>query len=123
MLLIVFVGAFQSHRNWRDLYSLMFFGTLGWPMTRMRWPRPPLILGLVLGYIVERYLFVSLDLYGTDWLYRPVVIIVLGMAAWGLLFPLRKKLRRATVACSASMRQGSTSKPFSMLSPLAVLAG
>lgn len=34
-------------------------GALGWVMKRNGWPRPPLILGVVLGEIVERYMFIS----------------------------------------------------------------
>ena len=39
--------------------SLMFFGVVGWIMKRLGWPRPPMVLGLVVGGIFERYLFIS----------------------------------------------------------------
>ena len=38
-------------------------------MKRLRWPRPPLILGFVLGGLVERYMFISTERYGADWLW------------------------------------------------------
>src|SRR6267143_733591 len=50
---IIYIGAFEGSRSWGDLFSLLFFGVLGWVMKQMRWPRPPLILGLVLGDTVE----------------------------------------------------------------------
>jgi TctA family transporter len=65
---IIYIGAFEGSRNWGDLYSLLLFGVLGWTMKQMRWPRPPFILGFVLGDILERYLFISIERYGTDWL-------------------------------------------------------
>jgi TctA family transporter len=54
----------------------MFFSFLGWFMKRFGWPRPPLILGLVLSGIIENYLFISISRYGAAWLTRPVVLII-----------------------------------------------
>ena len=48
-----------------------FFGMLGWIMKRLGWPRPPMVLGLVIGGIFERYLFISTELYGWAWMLRP----------------------------------------------------
>ena len=59
VLAITFVGAFQGARDWGDLYALLFFGIVGWTMKRLRWPRPPVILGFVLGHLIENYMFIS----------------------------------------------------------------
>lgn len=85
---VVFVGAFQGSRDWGDLYALLFFGVLGWTMKRLRWPRPPLILGFVLGAIIERYMFISVMRYEYEWLFRPVVMILFALAFVGLFRPL-----------------------------------
>jgi TctA family transporter len=85
---VVFVGAFQGSRDWGDLYALLFFGLLGWTMKRLRWPRPPLILGFVLGAIIERYMFISVMRYEYEWLLRPVVMILFALAFIGLFRPL-----------------------------------
>jgi len=85
---VVFVGAFQGSRDWGDLYALLFFGLLGWTMKRLRWPRPPLILGFVLGAIIERYMFISVMRYEYEWLFRPVVVILFALAFIGLFRPL-----------------------------------
>ncbi len=45
-------------------------------MKQFKWPRPPLILGVVLGDTIERYLFISVERYGLTWLARPVVAIL-----------------------------------------------
>ncbi len=74
---------------------MLFFGVLGWIMKRQGWPRPPLILGVVLGDIVERYLFISVGRYGTEWLLRPVVMVVFAFALWGLARPLLREVRAA----------------------------
>jgi TctA family transporter len=63
----------------------MFFSFLGWFMKRFSWPRPPLILGLVLSGIIENYLFISISRYGAAWITRPIVLII-GLLIIGSLF-------------------------------------
>ena len=90
VLAVVFVGAFQGSRQWGDIYALLIFGFFGWVMKRMKWPRPPLILGFVLGNLVERYLFISVERYGAEWLTFPVVTIVFAITLYGVLRPILK---------------------------------
>ncbi|MBT4006841.1 MAG: tripartite tricarboxylate transporter permease [Rhodospirillales bacterium] len=96
ILSIVFIAAFQGSRKWGDLYAVFIFGLVGWIMKRLSWPRPPLILGVVLGDIVERYMFVSVDLFGFDWLWRPGVIILFGMALIGIARPFIREVKASS---------------------------
>jgi len=91
---VVYIGAFEASRNWGDLFALLLFGVLGWLMKQHRWPRPPLVLGLVLGDSIERYMFISVERYGVTWMWRPVVAVLLIMALVGLLRPLIQDIRR-----------------------------
>jgi TctA family transporter len=90
---IVYIGAFEASRSWGDLFALLLFGLIGWLMKQFRWPRPPLILGLVLGDSIERYMFISIERYGLAWLARPVVAILLLIAIVGLVRPLLSDMR------------------------------
>jgi len=94
VLSITFIGAFQATRQWGDIVALLGFGLLGWVMKRVDWPRPPLLLGLVLGGLLERYMFISFQRYGTDWLSRPIVIGVFAVTAYSLLKPIATDLLR-----------------------------
>lgn len=109
---IVYIGAFEAGRDWGDLFALLAFGLLGWIMKQLKWPRPPLILGFVLGDIFERYLFVSVERYGTDWLTRPLVVALLLLAFAGLARPLWQDLR------SRRMRFGPPRFQAAQLFPL-----
>ena len=91
---IIYIGAFQGSRNWGDLWTLLIFGIFGWTMKQLKWPRPPLVLGLVLGDIIERYLFISLQRYGVEWFSRPIVIVIFAIAAIGLLRPFIQDIRK-----------------------------
>jgi hypothetical protein len=90
---IIYIGAFEATRQWGDLYALLFFGLMGWLMKQCKWPRPPLILGAVLGDTIERYLFISVERYGISWFARPVVMILFIIAIIGLLRPLLQDVR------------------------------
>src|SRR5579872_5334769 len=90
---LVWMGAFEATRNWGDLFSLLFFGMLGWAMKHFRWPRPPFVLGFILGGILERYMFISIERYGISWMLHPVVIIMFIMALLSLMGPLLQDIR------------------------------
>jgi hypothetical protein len=57
-------------------------------MKQLHWPRPPMVLGFVIGEIFERYLFLSNEIYGNAWLLRPIVIVIGIIIAWALYRPL-----------------------------------
>ena len=88
VLALVFVAGYEGSHDWGDLYVLIGFGIVGWIMKRLGWPRPPMVLGLVIGGIFERYLYISTSLYGAGWLLRPVVVAILALVAWALAKPL-----------------------------------
>jgi hypothetical protein len=94
VLSVVYIGAFEASRSWGDLVALLVFGVFGWLMKQFKWPRPPLVLGLVLGDSIERYMFISIERYGYSWLSRPVVAILLALAVIGLVRPLLSDVRR-----------------------------
>ncbi|AMN44652.1 tripartite tricarboxylate transporter permease [Rhodoplanes sp. Z2-YC6860] len=94
VLSVVYIGAFEASRSWGDLIALLAFGVFGWLMKQFKWPRPPLVLGLVLGDSIERYMFISIERYGYSWLTRPVVIILLALAVIGLVRPFLTDVRR-----------------------------
>ncbi|MDX1485944.1 MAG: tripartite tricarboxylate transporter permease [Alphaproteobacteria bacterium] len=105
VLSVVFLGAFQGHKSWGDLYALMLFGTLGWLMKRLRWPRPPLVLGFVLGALIERYLFISYSRWEFEWLERPAVIVILAITFISLAWPLVARLRGRAGGQAADRRR------------------
>src|SRR5262249_30321889 len=93
VLSLIYIGAFEATRQWGDVYSLLFFGALGWAMKHFRWPRPPLVLGFILGGIVERYMFISIERYGIAWMERPIVLTMFVLAALTLMRPLIQDIR------------------------------
>jgi putative tricarboxylic transport membrane protein len=64
---LIDLGAFAEQNAFEDLIVVLVFGCWGWMMVQCDWPRPPLLLGLVLGPLAENRLFLATDNYGLAW--------------------------------------------------------
>ena len=93
ILLLIYLGAFAEKNAFQDMIVVLFFGGLGWIMEKLKWPRPPVLLGLVLGPLAENRLFLASDNYGLAWTWRPGVLIIFAVTLVGILYPLIKKKR------------------------------
>lgn len=74
LLVLLVVGAYQSTMSWGDLIIFVAIGLLGYIMTILDWPRPPLLIGFVLALPAERYYWISIERYGWEWITNPIVI-------------------------------------------------
>ncbi len=91
MFMFILMGAFSVNRDPLDLVVVIAFGILGYFMRRAGYPRPAMILGLVLGDLMEKYLYRSVASYGFSWMTRPAVIVIFIIAAVSLyLYPARQ---------------------------------
>jgi len=93
IVVLIYLGGFTAHNAFADLVVVVAFGFLGALMVWLDWPRPPLVLGLVLGNWAENYLFISTERYGLSWLSRPFVISFLILTLAAILYPLWRKRR------------------------------
>jgi len=95
---VVFLAAFSWNGTEGDLYTLVLFSALGYFMKLWGWPRPPFILGFVLGPILENRFFITLNLYGLGWLYRPYFLLIMAMIIGTLLYPVFEERRQKAKA-------------------------
>ncbi len=73
----VFMGAWLANSNLGDWVTLLVFGAVGYLMKQGGVPRPPMVLGLVIGPIMENALFITNSAHdGLDWLGRPICMII-----------------------------------------------
>jgi len=102
LTLLIFTGSYTNNNALGDLVVTLFFGLLGYFMLRFHWPRAPLVLGLVLGKVAERYLWISTARYGLDWLGRPIVLVLIALTVLVVALPFiqewraRDRMRRET---------------------------
>jgi len=95
IFIFVLMGAFSVTRDPADLLAVVGFGILGYLMRRFGYPRPAMILGLVLGSLMERYLYRSMASYGFTWLARPAVMVLLILAGTSFFFAVRGRMKSA----------------------------
>jgi TctA family transporter len=103
ILILIYLGAFAEKNAFEDMLVVLGFGALGWVLEKLEWPRPPLLLGLVLGPLAENRLFLATDNYGWAWIWRPGVLLILAITLLGVLYPvvkdrLKKKSKPETAA-------------------------
>ena len=82
LLCIIVTGAYIFHRSWFDMIVVLVFGLLGYAMKKLDYSRPAFIIGFVLGLMVERNLYLSLKLYGGQFVFQP---LALGLAIFTIL--------------------------------------
>ena len=90
------VGAFGVRNNVSDVFICLGFGMLGYAFRRMDIPVAPLILGVILGPLAERYFLTSMMSHGNQlsvFLTRPLSASILALAAAFLLWSLWPELR------------------------------
>jgi TctA family transporter len=93
LLFFVFIGSFTANNSLNDLIVTLIFGVAGYFMVLYGWPRPPLILGLILGKIGENYLWISTAAYGGKWLLFPSVISLIVITIVIVAYPTIKERR------------------------------
>jgi len=81
------IGAYANELDISDLIALVFWSIVGILMRRYGWPRPPLLIAVVLGPQVQQYLWLSVDRYGVEWLTFPSVIIIGMLIALTIAYP------------------------------------
>lgn len=79
VLLFSLLGCYLGARAWENLILMVGFGALGYMLRRHKWPRPPLVVGLVLGPIAEDALNKAMALYGPEFFLRPLSLVLIAM--------------------------------------------
>jgi TctA family transporter len=101
ILLLVFVGSYTANGQIADLMVTLIFGLLSYVMVLFGWPRPPFVLGFVLGKVIETYLFISMNRYGFAWLAHPIVMLLTAVLVAVIAYPYVQQ-RRQRLARTAS---------------------
>lgn len=101
---LVFSGIYSIHNSTYDLYLVLLFGTMGYLMRIFGFPFLPLVLGLVLGYLVEANYRRSLELTQGDHIIfynTPIAFWLLVVAA---LFVVGSVVRDVMMARKAARK-------------------
>ncbi len=100
------IGSFAINNSFFDVYIMMAFGLLGYFMDKLKIPVAPMVVGLILGQMLEVSILQSLLISDGSWfifLEEPISLGILILAALSLfngspVYPWLKKKVRAALA-------------------------
>jgi hypothetical protein len=102
VMLFVLMGAWVENNHMADWLCLIVFGILGYLMRLSGFPRPPLILGFVLGPVMENAYFLTNQAYrGGEWLTRPVCMVLLALILLTIALSAWARVRKAAQGAGA----------------------
>ncbi len=91
------IGTFSINMNAFDVYAIAFLGVLGYVLVKMDCEPAPLLLGFVLGPLLEEHLRRAMIISRGDpmtFLERPISATLLGIAAVAILISVLPSMRR-----------------------------
>lgn len=123
VIVFVFMGAWLGGASIGDWIACLAMGVIGYVMKQGGWPRPPLILALILGNILENTFHISMRLHhGIGWLGRPIVLVILALIVITLVVAARGMIRNKRLGEAPAGDDGADT--FAALSlPFAALLG
>ncbi|MQA67258.1 MAG: hypothetical protein GEU76_15375 [Alphaproteobacteria bacterium] len=79
ILIVVVFGTLMAKGQWENLVLLMILSPVGYALLRYDWPRPPFVIGIVLGQIAEESLHKAWALWRWDFFVRPLSLVLMGL--------------------------------------------
>ena len=67
IIVLMLIGVYSIHGRMFDVYMMLGFGAIGWIMDKLKFPLPPVVLGLILGSFAEENLRLALRIGRGDW--------------------------------------------------------
>lgn len=81
IIVLSFLGALIAGGAWQNLLLLAGLGAIGHLLKTYDWPRPPFVVGIVLGPIAEVSHYQAMTIWGPAFLLRPVALCLLALIA------------------------------------------
>jgi putative tricarboxylic transport membrane protein len=89
ILAVAVIGSYAVQSSLVDVVACMAFGGVGWAFRKNGYPVAPIVLGMVLGEIVEKRFRQAVLMSGyTVFIERPASAIILALALGSVLWPL-----------------------------------
>lgn len=97
VLMLICVGVYSVHNSGFDLFVVVAFAAIGYAMSVAKLSPAPMLLGIVLGVMMEDNLKRAMLLSRGDplvFLERPICAVLLGLSLLMLIWPLGMRLVR-----------------------------
>lgn len=88
LIAIIFTGAYAVQSSWFDIGITLVFGVLGYLMKELNYSRAAMLIGFVLGFAVEKNLYLAIQLSGPYFIFDPIpltlALITLAFLVWNI---------------------------------------
>ncbi|WP_207537796.1 tripartite tricarboxylate transporter permease [Sabulicella rubraurantiaca] len=104
ILVFCSIGVYSINNNVFDVYTTILFAVFGYMCSKLKMEPAPLLIGFVLGPMMEEHLRRAMLLSRGDWivfLERPISATMLGIAAFALALMLLPNMRKSKDAAMA----------------------
>ena len=95
IIVLSLLGAYALQNRMFGVWIALLFGVIGFFMKRYDWPTVPLLLGVMLGPLMEKNLVQTSQISGGDltiFFRHPIALVLFGIAALVVAGPLLRKL-------------------------------
>jgi putative tricarboxylic transport membrane protein len=94
IMIVVFMGAWVGNGTLGNWIVLLAFGIIGYFMKLGGWPRPPIVLGFVLGKIMEEAMILAMQVHGWGSFTRPIVMGIIVLIILTVIHAVRKQKKK-----------------------------
>ncbi|SHN16554.1 tripartite tricarboxylate transporter permease [Roseibium suaedae] len=95
IIVLMLIGVYSIHGRMFDVYLMLLFGAIGYVMDKLKFPLPPVVLGLILGGFAEENLRLALRIGRGDWsiLFANVTsLVIVALTVAVIVGPMIKRL-------------------------------
>lgn len=94
VIVLSLLGSYLGAGAWQNFVLVLGLGAVAWLFKRYDWPRPPFVIGIVLGPIAENSFHKAMALWGPSFLLRPISLVLLAIIAATIILYVARGGRR-----------------------------
>jgi len=94
IIVLMLIGVYSIHGRMFDVYLMLGFGAIGYVMDKLKFPLPPVVLGLILGAFAEENLRLALRIGRGDWMIlfkNTTSLVIVAMTVAVIVVPMIKQ--------------------------------
>jgi putative tricarboxylic transport membrane protein len=98
IVVLMFIGVYSINERMFDVYLMLIFGAIGIAFDKLKFPLPPVVLGLILGSFAEENLRLALTIGLGDWAILTksnTSLVLISLVVLIVMTPLIKKVRNS----------------------------
>jgi TctA family transporter len=89
LVTVIFTGAYAVQSSWFDIGVALLFGVIGLLMKELNYSRAAMLIGFVLGFAVEKNLYLAIQLSGPYFIFDPIPLTMMLITAGFLAYSIR----------------------------------